>query len=49
VGGDELVDQVALGAHDLHAVVAGTLGQRGAGAKSSICLLDARFVQRLGL
>ena len=28
VGGDEFVDQVALGAHDLDAVVAGALGQR---------------------
>ncbi len=29
-GGDELVDQVALGAHDLHAVVPGPAGERGA-------------------
>ena len=28
VRGDELVDQVSLGSHDFHAVIAGTLGQR---------------------
>jgi hypothetical protein len=48
VGGDELVDQVALGAHDLHAVIAGTLGQRGRIDVVLDRLLDLGARQRMG-
>jgi hypothetical protein len=49
VGGDELVDQVALGAHDLHAVIAGTLGQRGGIGVVLDRLLDLGGVSAWGL
>src|SRR5450830_1307568 len=49
VGGEELVNEVAFGAHDFHAVVFGGLGQQRAGDEILDLLLDARFVQLLGL
>ncbi|MNK95437.1 hypothetical protein D3C87_1156730 [compost metagenome] len=47
-GGDELVDQIALGAHDLDAVIAGGLGQGGAAHKVCDGLLDLLTGQGVG-
>ena len=47
--GDELVDQITFGAHDLDAVVAGALRQRGATHEVLDGLLDLLGTQRLGL
>src|SRR5690606_27481899 len=43
----ELVDEVALGAHDLHAVITGLPGQRRAVGEVADLLLDTRLVQLL--
>ncbi len=47
--GEELVNEVAFGAHDLDAVVLGLLRQGRASDKVANLLLDALFVQLLGL
>ena len=47
-GGDELVDQIALGAHDLDAVITGVLSQGRAPREVVDRLLDLRAAHRLG-
>ncbi len=49
VGGEELVDEVALGTHDLDAVVFGLPGEHGAGDEVLDLLLDAFLVQLVRL
>ena len=48
LGGKELVNQITFGAHDLNAVITGTLRQLGAGHEITDLLLDARFIQLFG-
>ncbi|MCY1401763.1 hypothetical protein D9M71_168860 [compost metagenome] len=49
VGGEELVDEVTLGPHDLDAVVLGLLRQHGTGDEIPDLLFDALFVQLVRL